>query len=519
MRTYGLLMPAATLAGALALAGCGGGGGASQEMKTDQEKCEDGGGTWNAENETCTPAPPAQTAAARANALMTATDALATLAGGASDEGSALKRAMDHDEAADDTVKAEGVSERIRARAQGVLDAREALRDAVAKAKTEKGEAMTALAGATGADKELLEREIADADKAIKAGEARLKARGLKSLQGLAARYEGKGNTPAEKAGTVAEELHKLTHGTRRALDGTPLTSDTKNVFARGNTRPASAMKFAEIFSGETKKIAVGDKTHDAVSLKGVESGDGEDFGVKLTTSGTVTGSYLGIPGTAYCRADECKDDGEGWYFVPTKKDDYFVQKGAKYEPAKFVEWAMWLTENDGGDIIVNRHVGQGVGSGPLRIAPTGNYDLTTVNDKLAKEATYTGAAAGLSAREHETDGSKTYHSGHFTADVSLTAKFAATPTLEGRISGFKAVEGQGTGHVNPNWRLDLKSGTQFTDGKFADGTFDRSSVKGSWTAQMYDSSTDGSVRPDGVYGAFNADFSDGKASGVYHAD
>jgi len=519
------------LAGALALAGCGGGGGAPQQMKTPEQVCEDGGGTWSEDTTPmCTPEP---TAAARANALATATGALETLAGGASAEGSALKMAMDYHEAAGDTAKAMGVSETIRASAQGVLDARKALQDAVTEAKAKKDDAMKALAGATGADKELLEREIADADAAIKAGEARLKARGLKSLQGFAAMYEGKGKTPAEKAQAEAEKLDGLASADNGPRDimvdettkkvGSGLKA-AKNVFARGNTRPASAMKFADIFDGETKKIAVGGETHDAVSLKGVESGGNDkDFTTLLTATNDKTathpGMYLGIPGTAYCRADACKGDGEGWYFAPVNldgdhKDNYFVPDGAKYAQAKFVEWGMWLGGTNTAPIVM-RQVGAGEGSADLGITPDTHYMLGAGD---IKEATYTGAAAGLSTRKAGTGDDAVTASGHFTAQVSLTAKFndeAAKQTLGGRISGFEAVEGQGTGHVNPNWRLDLAD-KAFT-GSFDDGTFDRKSVDGKWTAAPYGS--DDKARPDGVFGAFNADFSDGKASGVYHAD
>ena len=49
-----------------------------------------------------------------------------------------------------------------------------------------------------------------------------------------------------------------------------------------------------------------------------------------------------------------------------------------------------------------------------------------------------------------------------------------------------------------------------------AAGDYDSASIGGSWTAQAYGGSA--TARPDGIYGAFSADFSDGNAAGVYHA-
>ena len=56
--------------------------------------------------------------------------------------------------------------------------------------------------------------------------------------------------------------------------------------------------------------------------------------------------------------------------------------------------------------------------------------------------ASYTGKAAGISVRD------KT--SGHFTADVDLTATFGESPMLGGTISGF---DGKA---ANPEWNVML---------------------------------------------------------------
>ena len=477
--------------------------------------------------------------------LETETSKLVTLSGDEDTKGSALKKATDHDADAGKVSKAQGVSSAIAASAQGVLDARKELVDAVAELKQMRASAQTRADGLEdGETKTLLTDQIAATDEAIKAGEALLDARGRNSLQGLVAKYTGEGNTPAEKADSVAKRLNdgaRFTITDGITATARPLVFDTisattadgardqlgesENAFASGSTRDeASMLKFSEIFEGDTKDIAIDTDVRAAVSLEGF---DRDDFAAAPDFSSddaTPASTYLGIPGSLYCRADACEDDGEGWYFAPTNKDAYFAPDGeGGYEAAEFVEWGMWLTEANNGDITVNRYVGTGIGS--ATVTPSPAAALTTVanaENGLAATATYKGAAAGLSTRETGTGDDKKTASGHFTAEVSLTAKFQATPELTGTINGFEPVAGQGDGHVNRNWSLKLAKVTSgFDDGTVETGDYDSASITGGWTAQAYGGSdTSGSeARPDGIFGGFNADFSDGKASGVYHAD
>ena len=585
MRISKLYMPAVTLAGALALAGCGGGsstpantggGGGSLSIAAGGERTENGtvyrctkttgtcpftrdddGDIVVAEDSGIEtepvkpPEPPEDTSdsnAEVANKLRAANAALRTLSGGADDDNSALKKANDHHEDATNVIKAQGVSSAIAASAQGVLDAREELVDAVAEAKAKRMAAMDRVETLDdGATKDGLEGLIEDADEAIKAGEDLLDARGRNSLQGLVAQYTGEGNTPAERANKVAEALNGL------ALDGnTPLnaraitdianqgfgtasglTMNADNVFADGNTRTDSMMTFAEIFEGETKDIAVTDTVMAAISLKGIDAADYGGGALTARAGNDVPGTpisdavYLGIPGVAHCR-EECKVNGEGWYFVPDEKDDYFAPDGeGSYKQAAYVEWGMWVGSSPTDPTIV-RYVGQGRGSDDLGIVSGTDYLLTTpaaptAGHNLSKEATYTGAAAGLSSRETGTGDDKETASGHFEASVSLTAKFGPTASIEGHIRNFRDPSGDNGSHVNTDWRLDLvDSDPSAFDGAIAygEGDFDRDSIDGGWTAQAYGSGTAAAPkRPDGIFGAFNADFSDGKASGVYHAD
>ena len=123
---------------------------------------------------------------------------------------------------------------------------------------------------------------------------------------------------------------------------------------------------------------------------------------------------------------------GKDWYFVPDKDTDVWtvtrsLKEGAvvtTYEKAKYLEWGMWI---DGGktrdDMKLKRYIGEGAGSD--------GFTTSGLNFKRAADATqdktasYTGTAAGLSARTTGTGSSEVHHSGHFTADVALTATLA----------------------------------------------------------------------------------------------
>lgn len=129
--------------------------------------------------------------------------------------------------------------------------------------------------------------------------------------------------------------------------------------------------------------------------------------------------------------------------------------------------------------------------------------------------ASYKGSAVGMSVvwttdtKGKEVSGSRV--SGHFDADVSLTMKFGTSPSLEGTISNFR-----GSG-VDASWSVDLDSAT-LSGGTFSDGVTDGGDAAGVWTATAFGgSATSGSeARPAGVFGEFDADFTNGAAAGVY---
>ena len=97
--------------------------------------------------------------------------------------------------------------------------------------------------------------------------------------------------------------------------------------------------------------------------------------------------------------------------------------------------------------------------------------------------------------------------SGRFTANVELTAEFGTAPMLGGTINGF-----QGSA-VNSNWTVSLEKGA-FAAGTLADGATITTGRDGEWSAASF--GNDNTARPGGIFGGFNAHFSDGHAAGAY---
>ena len=518
MITNPLTLSAAALA--LFLAGCGG---SDDPPANDPEMMEE-----ETTTETTQPTPPSS--ASLTNTLRSATTALTTLAGAVDADGSALKMAEDARKKAMDFVALQGVSADVAAYGQKVLDAQKALTDALAAAKTARMDAQDAVSGATGADKTLLEGAIAAADAAIKAGEARRDAVGANTLRARALAYTVTGKTPAERASAEAKVLYDLDDDSDAntvslfgvAANAAPPTTSAfpagrKNVFADGNTINSATMKkFTELFT--TEKIPLGTESVDAVAVKTDDPNIEDDS--SLTDTSAVAGTYYDIPGMFHNRP---VDDEARWFFVPAADaPDYFVLKadGSGYEGASYVEWGLWLTTSESGVIDGVGHHFAGVGA---RVGVRTNInDIVGVGGKDVT-ATYSGPAAGLSARctANCDEADAVYSSGHFTATAALTATFkaaAAADTLDGSIHTFRPTAGStGTDHVNESWRLNFTKKTNISAGTANEAYEGDDAPSGRWSATVYGGT--GTAHPEGIYGTFNAGFTDGKVTGVYHAD
>ena len=145
-----------------------------------------------------------------------------------------------------------------------------------------------------------------------------------------------------------------------------------------------------------------------------------------------------------------------------------------------------------------------------LDLGPEGDDPIT---------ATYSGPAVGISVMTN--DKGEGVASGHFDADVTLTARFAESPTLGGNIRNFRGSA------VNTGWNVVLNQSALADTATLAPG--DENGIAyggdaaGAWTAQGYgpvrETTVDGEMvdhRPDGFFGRFDANMLDGMAAGAY---
>ena len=349
--------------------------------------------------------------------------------------------------------------------------------------------------------------------------------------------------------------------------------------------------------SGDLRMVAGHLGQHWRMDLDGFSVADsglsGDERQSALTGAGAETrGTFRGVYGTFYCNGASCNaltgsTFGDGWFFTPSvasadgryetgigsestqpTRYRYTANGDGTFTPLHYVDYGMWLTGDPSSLGIEARLelVGpDALGRGTVAV------DVTTPNtpsNNLAATATYSGTARGLSAR---TTGGETA-SGHFQADVSLSATFGASPTLGGTVTNFRPEAGQGTAHVNPAWSLTLREaalgsggviraqsneyrwdhdddestlpqacGTSLNCGDPRTGVFADDDATGRWSAHGYVASGDvgDRKRPTGFYGGFAAAFDDdgvdqgtqaypngdgnlyddGAAIGVYSAD
>ena len=175
---------------------------------------------------------------------------------------------------------------------------------------------------------------------------------------------------------------------------------------------------------------------------------DGTEF------TNAVNGSaWQGIAGTVFCAGSDCEVSSGGllsgsWYFTPDLPGEPYVaaDDGMGYlRETLYARFGHWLTVVAGsGETTVHAYAGTAAMGDPALGAPAG--DLTE------SSASYAGKAAGMSVHmTFDDQGARTgISSGAFTADVSLTARFGASPTVSGTVSGF---EGNA---VDAGWSVEL---------------------------------------------------------------
>ena len=492
-----------------------------------------------------------------ATALDDSTTALTTLAGPATTEGSARMMAMKYSMMIG-TLATDGSSMAATMNAQKVLDARTMLESARMDAGTKKTAAMTARTGLADDDPlaVLLDGAIMRADAQIGMATTVLEETGEGSLRSYVEMVTGTDManpmTAADKGEEVAMAIAGALGPTNagngaglRVRHGTDLPPDTVAAANRYMMDDAMGMTFATIVGEanlmDMRVAATGGGTRivKAKSVDGMKTMDlfGTVPGSIPTTDGTEIDAnveYRGIPGLLFCAGADCMVEGDGdaqeltgsWYVAADNPMHYYVKpaddpgtpnvdESLRYrQDTMYAIWGHWLTVADNGEATVTTFARAGTMDGtPAHPGHWGAADPADAN-LSGTTATYTGSAAGRSVhRTTDANGMVTdTQSGRFMADVTLTAKFAATPMLGGTIDNFRAAQGSSPGAVDSAWTVTLTE-TASDGGTVPAGVADASGQDGTWKATSYG---EADMRPAGIYGGFNAHFTDGHAAGAW---
>lgn len=559
MRTMKHWALAAAAAAALALAGCGGGGGGSSSTTPT------------------TPDPAPKSALSYATDLNGSVDELMMLSAAATEDGSALMMAMKY-AGMIGTETSDGDSMAAMNNAAMVLKAKADLMAAIEAAKADKMEAEAAKAETEDADViEALNDAISNADDEIKAAEMVLNGDALAGYVDMVTGGEDADpmGTPESVAKKVAMAV-AMALGPTSNLDGTGTrvifeaaipTDTTTAVSSRRDVSDSASATYNPVAKanklttdnhmGKTWAMIVGEDnltmmrlgtisadgaTHtpgngvlSVASLEGMTASDvapsGTDFSTTGNTDGTATAgsNYMGIPGAVFCLggSDGCEvTDGKlgaGWYFSPGSPMAYYEKVGdaTTYTAELYVNYGHWLVVDDGSTTAANEGQAAVVtyavlsGTSPGDGAWAAADPAATDAGLRASSAIYEGMAVGRSVHKTlDSDGGITdIQSGRFMADVELTATFAGgSSTLGGMIDNFRVPEGSNPDAVDSSWEVTLNAITT-ADGSVTAGVTEASGQDGDWTSDAYGATT---ARPVGIFGSFNAHFTDGHAAGAY---
>ena len=251
---------------------------------------------------------------------------------------------------------------------------------------------------------------------------------------------------------------------------------------------------------------------------------------------GLHDGTYNGAEGTYRCTATaactvtfnakgQVVGNSAGWVFIP--------DKGATSDvpDSDYLHYGVWLKKTtDSDDAVTYNEVETFAGSS---IASSG--DVSSVRGS----ATYNGGAVGVYVHEMvNPDGSRaSATSGHFSADVELTATFdqahegdnpadTSQPgtiapnmlnTVTGTIDNFDLSGGEAN-----TWSVALSGDITASSGEVSSGMAKGGVGDGSLSATFHGSvaaATDGSIpKPSSVVGEFNAGFTNGSVAGAFGA-
>ena len=332
--------------------------------------------------------------------------------------------------------------------------------------------------------------------------------------------------TPAHHGDAVAKKIHvalspktdgaglRVEHGTD-APTGDYAKSAAKKADDQGKT-------WAEIVGDDAlvdKRIADDSETAAVVKVKAA-SFAGEPKADDIPDSGAISdgaqylGAYKGIKGTIFCHGECEVKDGKlagAWYFAPNNPEKSYVKAagGSTYEAETlYAQYGHWLRVANGNTTVHTYALTSHEGTTPNWETLNVQANATTLKDA---SASYKGSAAGMSVHQtYKRDGTvEKTQSGAFTAAVTLTAKFGDTPFLGGKVSNF-----QGDA-VNSGWSVTLTEAAVTSGGVGDTGRTSgyAAGQAGKWSATSYGKN---GARPMGIFGGFNAHFTDGAAAGAY---
>ena len=454
-----------------------------------------------------------------------------------------------------DAVSSKGSSAKATMNAQMVLDAQEALTNAIAAAEMAVEAAEAAKEGAD-------EETVASLESAIEAAEA--------DIETAKAMVDAVDTEVAKVTGMKTDTGYPRApayHGTQvaKAID-TALASPTVSTSVPGTADMANGNQASTRMGynwgqlieklGLPRRHTRVQKTGDSLGrvtesvVGAVVNGQAvptlDENGVALTpaiaeTLGDSPGvdvTMFGLPGKLYCQISTCtikdgKLHGEPfeftdprtgeefsltpqWFFVPaaTLTDRYVADSanpGMYMVETGFVRYGYWISQASASDpVVVNTYAVIDANGN------TAGLDYTypsTANEDEAATATYSGEALGVSSRQTGIEGGKpAYGSGEFTADVNLTARFGGSPTLEGTVGNFRGSEDA----VDSRWSVTLMQHGLASTGALATSPVakgDSDQTDGTWTAQAHGTAA---KRPSGFFGTFNANFTNGSVAGGY---
>ena len=502
-----------------------------------------------------------------ATALDDSTSTLMTRAGGAGMEGSALHTAGKYSTMFS-TLASDGNSRTASMNARKVLDARRMLMDARRDAGAKRAAAVEARTGLADDDPlaALLDGAITRADAQIGKAVSVLDGDDLKRhVEAVTGTGPGDMMTAADRGRRVARAVAtalapasadsgagtRVRHGTGAPADTIPAANRYSMSDATGRTFAMIAgegnlvdMRVHAGAVGGARTRAVKAASFAGMPLASITSGAPAAGDAIADGAEYATAHFRGIDGVVFC-AGACAVEGEtgsetlkgGWYFAPTRPTAYYVKAAddpatpevdesrSYVEDTTYATWGHWLTVAGNGAATVHTFARSPTTSGaPDHPGSWAAADPASEDAGMRMStATYSGRAAGRSVhRTLDPDGAVTdIQSGRFTADVLLTARFGGTPMLGGTVSNFMSEDNPGA--VDSSWTVTLVE-TGAAGGTVTAGTSSRGDsatgghatapgANGTWSATSYG---EAGMRPAGIYGGFNAHFTDGHVAGAW---